>query len=152
MPGSRVLDVGCGMGDILAGLTSCTGVGIDISPVSIAEGKKRYPPFGFASVRRRARRSARRPIRRHHPERRDRDAAGHLGCAGSIACGALTNGRIIVTYYNFVWEPVLKLAEALGLKTKWPDQNWLSMSDIRNLLYLSGFEVFRQGTDILMPS
>jgi hypothetical protein len=60
-------------------------------------------------------------------------------------------GRIVVTYYNFVWEPILKLAEKLGLKTRWPDQNWLSMDDIENLLYLCGFEVFRRGTDILMP-
>jgi glycosyltransferase involved in cell wall biosynthesis len=50
-----------------------------------------------------------------------------------------------------VWEPILKLAEKLGLKTRWPDQNWLSMDDIENLLYLCGFEVFRRGTDILMP-
>jgi hypothetical protein len=61
-------------------------------------------------------------------------------------------GRIIVTYYNFVWEPLLKLAEGLGQKTHWPDQNWLSMGDIDNLLYLSGYEVFRRGTDVLMPA
>ncbi len=60
-------------------------------------------------------------------------------------------GRLIVTYYNFLWEPVLKLAERLGLKTPWPEQNWLSMNDIENLLGLAGFEVVRRGTDILLP-
>jgi hypothetical protein len=61
-------------------------------------------------------------------------------------------GRVIVTYYNFVWEPPLKLAEKLELKTRWPDQNWLSMSDIEGLLRLSGYEVFRRGTDVLLPA
>jgi SAM-dependent methyltransferase len=61
-------------------------------------------------------------------------------------------GRLIVTYYNFLWEPVLKLAEHLGLKTQWPDQNWLSMSDLEGLLFLSGYEVFRRGTDVLIPT
>jgi len=60
-------------------------------------------------------------------------------------------GRVVVTYYNFVWEPLLKLAEKLGAKTPWPEQNWLSMKDIENLLFLSGFEVLRRGTDILSP-
>jgi len=61
-------------------------------------------------------------------------------------------GRMIVTYYNFVWEPVLKLAETLRVKTRWPDQNWLSMKDIENLLELCGFEVLRRGTDVLVPA
>ena len=61
-------------------------------------------------------------------------------------------GRLFVTYYNFVWEPLLKLAERVGLKTHWPDQNWLSMDDIENLLYLAGYRVFRRGTDILTPA
>jgi glycosyltransferase involved in cell wall biosynthesis len=57
----------------------------------------------------------------------------------------------VVTYYNFLWEPVLRLAEQLRLKTIWPDQNWLSMSDIQGMLHLSGYEVVRQGTDLILP-
>ncbi|HTM46392.1 MAG TPA: glycosyltransferase [Polyangiaceae bacterium] len=152
MPGSRVLDVGCGMGEILAGLNNCTGVGVDISPMTIAEGKRRYPELDLRVCD-----VERDPL----PEGPFdviilSDAIGMLQdilvALDRLRAVLSPDGRIIVTYYNFVWEPVLKLAEALGLKTKWPDQNWLSMSDIQNLLYLSGFEVFRQGTDILMPA
>jgi len=46
---------------------------------------------------------------------------------------------------------LLKTAERVGLKTRWPDQNWLSMSDLQGLLHLAGYEVFRLGTDVLMP-
>jgi hypothetical protein len=84
------------------------------------------------------------------------DAIGHFGdieAALERLRGLLApNGRIIITYYNFLWEPALKLAERLGLKTPWPEANWLSMSDIANLLWLSGFEVVRRGTDILLPA
>jgi SAM-dependent methyltransferase len=59
--------------------------------------------------------------------------------------------RIIIIYYNFLWEPVLKFAELIGLKKKIPDQNWLSRKDISNLLALSGFETYRESTDTIMP-
>src|SRR5436309_11954045 len=43
------------------------------------------------------------------------------------------------------------MAEMLRQKTRWPDQSWLSMNDIENLLYLSGLQVVRSGTDLLLP-
>ena len=32
------------------------------------------------------------------------------------------NTKIIVTYYNYLWEPVIKFAEFLGIKKKTPKQ------------------------------
>jgi hypothetical protein len=84
------------------------------------------------------------------------DAIGHFSdiqAAFERLKGLLSpSGRIVITYYNFVWEPALKVAEHLGMKTPWPDENWLSMSDIANLLFLSGYDVVRRGTDILVPA
>lgn len=59
--------------------------------------------------------------------------------------------RLIITYYNHLWEPVLKLAEYIGLKKKHPAQNWLSPQDIENLLYLSDFEIVQEGEKVLLP-
>src|SRR6266849_6797359 len=39
-PGSRVLDLGCGNGALLASLRPSYGVGIDISPLAVREAKK----------------------------------------------------------------------------------------------------------------
>jgi hypothetical protein len=61
------------------------------------------------------------------------------------------NTKIIVTYYNYLWEPLLKLSEKIGLKTKTPIQNWLSHQDINNLLYISGFDVYRNAKRMIMP-
>jgi GT2 family glycosyltransferase len=61
-------------------------------------------------------------------------------------------GRVIVTYYNFLWEPVLTLAEKLGRKMPIGQQNWLGMQDLRNLLELNHFEIVRSGMAQLLPA
>ena len=154
LPNSRVLEVGCGLGDLVAALEThgCKGVGIDISPRMIELAKERHPQLD---------------LRRADVERDAlpegpfdaivfSDAVGHLDdierAFERVRPLLAPGGRIIVTYYNFVWEPALKAAERVGRKTPWPEQNWLSMNDIANLLYLSGFQLVRRGTDVLVPA
>ena len=151
-PNSRVLEVGCGLGDLLAALDVEHAVGIDISPRMIEQARVRHPELDLRALD------------------ADRDALPEGPFDAIILSDAIgllediqvvlerlrpllgPRGRLIVTYYNFVWEPLLRVAEKLGMKTLWPDQNWLSMTDIENLLYLSGYEVVRRGTDVLMPA
>src|SRR5205823_3380753 len=54
--------------------------------------------------------------------------------------------------YNFVWEPLLKLAERVGQKMPVAQQNWLGMQDLKNLLELNHFEIIRSGTAQLVPA
>jgi hypothetical protein len=61
------------------------------------------------------------------------------------------NSRFVLTYYNFLWEPILRIGERLGRKMPQYYQNWVSVDDIANLLYLNGFEVIRHGYRMLMP-
>ncbi len=151
VPGSRVLEIGCGLGDLLAAVKPSVGVGIDVSPEMIEIAKRRNPDLTFrvADVERD-------PL----PEGPFdfvicSDVIGHLDDIQRgferIHAMMAPNARLIVTYYNFAWEPVLKLAERFGLKTQWPEQNWVSLRDIVNLLQLSDFSVVREGTDILLP-
>jgi hypothetical protein len=58
---------------------------------------------------------------------------------------------VVITYYNFVWEPVLRGAEKLGRKMPIAQQNWLGMQDLENLLDLNHFEVIRSGMMQLLP-
>jgi SAM-dependent methyltransferase len=62
-----------------------------------------------------------------------------------------TETRIIIVYYNYLWEPVLKFAEAVGLRMKHLLQHWLPLEDISNLLFLNNFEVIKKGYRILLP-
>ncbi len=59
--------------------------------------------------------------------------------------------KIIITYYNFLWEPLIKIAELIGIKTKTPNQNWLLQQDIKNLLSLAGFETYRKVNAMMFP-
>lgn len=59
--------------------------------------------------------------------------------------------RLIFNYHNFLWEPILKLAAFLGLIQKRIDQNWLSPQDVKNLLYLTGFEIVKEEQFLLLP-
>jgi SAM-dependent methyltransferase len=151
-PGSRVLEVGCGLGDLLAVVAPSNSIGIDVSSRMIAHGKQRHPQLDL------------RVLDVEHDALPEglfdviilSDVLGLLDDIQStlerLRPLLAPQGRLLVTYYNFLWEPALKLAEQLGLKTDWPDQNWLSMSDLEGLLHLAGYEVFRRGTDVLMPT
>ncbi len=155
LPQSRVLEIGCGLGDLLASLPSLAAhqsVGVDVSSRMIELARARHPGLDLrvADVERD-------PL----PEGPFdaivlSDAVGHLDDIETaferLKPLLAPGGRIIVTYYNFLWEPALTVLEKLGRKTPWPDQNWLSMTDIENLLVLGGFEVVRRGTDILLPA
>jgi hypothetical protein len=59
--------------------------------------------------------------------------------------------RLIITYYNFIWEPILLLSEKLRLKTPQPHQNWVNTHDLHNLLDLANFEIIRSGYRLLLP-
>lgn len=59
--------------------------------------------------------------------------------------------RVIIIYYNYLWEPVLKFAEAVGLRMRHLLQHWLPLDSIENLLYLNDFEVIKKGYRFLLP-
>jgi hypothetical protein len=61
------------------------------------------------------------------------------------------NTRIIISNYSYLWEPVLKLGEGIGLKQKQPLMNWLSAKDIENILSLESFELIKSERKILFP-
>ena len=68
------------------------------------------------------------------------------------AYGALApNGRIVIAQYNSLWEPVLRFASSLRLRSSSVEQNWLSPHDLRNFLHLTGLEIIKEGNKMLLP-
>lgn len=60
--------------------------------------------------------------------------------------------RIIVLYFNFMWKPILDLAEVLSLKKREElEPNWLSESNIENFFYLEQMEKIKTVKFFLMP-
>lgn len=149
-PGRSVLEIGCAVGDLLKALRPSRGVGIDISPKMVEAARSKHPEYEFLI-----------------------GDAENLPTNGTFDYVVMSNlvgyltdvwqafrelkkvthpgTRVIVTYYSFLWQPILKLAQWLGLRMRQPEQNWLSWRDIANLLELNGYEVVRTGTDFLFP-
>ena len=59
--------------------------------------------------------------------------------------------RLIVINYNYLWRPLIYLAEKAGLKVPQPTQNWLNIPVLENLLHISGFEVVKKYYQVLFP-
>ena len=62
-PGSRVLELGCGEGDLLAALRPSEGVGLDLSPARLEQGRAQVSEPASADRRRSFVRSWRRTFR-----------------------------------------------------------------------------------------
>jgi hypothetical protein len=60
--------------------------------------------------------------------------------------------RLVVSFFNNLWRPVLNAAAKLGLKSPTLLQNWLSTDDVKNLLHLAGWEVIKTEARILWPA
>ena len=149
--GLSILELGCGTGDLLYALRPKRGVGIDFSSEMVRIARERYPNLEF--------RMADMEKIEGWEETFDvliiSDVVGHLMDIEEtfrqlhIFCRPDT--RIIISYYNFLWEPVLKMGEVLGLKMPQYHQNWLSSNDICNLLSLAHFQVVKLDFHLLIP-
>lgn len=59
--------------------------------------------------------------------------------------------RIIIEYYSYLWQYILKLGEKLNIKRPEKIQNWLTWADIFNFLELSGYQPIKKERAILLP-
>ena len=149
--GLSVLELGCGIGDLLHVLKPRRGVGVDFSGEMVRRARERYPDLEF--------READMENLDHWGETFDvlilADVVGHLQdieeTLRSLRSFCHSETRVMVSYYSFLWEPALKLGEWLGQKMPQQHQNWLSTEDISNLLGLAGYEEIKTEYRLLIP-
>jgi SAM-dependent methyltransferase len=149
-PQASVLELGCGTGDLLNAVGPSFGVGIDISSKMIHLARQKYPHLTFLEMN-----AEELALESKFDYAVMSDFLGYLYDIQNVLekTRALLSARsrLIITYYNFLWEPVLLLAEKLGLKTPQPRQNWINTHDLDNLLDLADFEIIRSGYRLLLP-
>lgn len=148
---SSVIEIGCATGDTLASLSPSRGVGIDISQSMIEKAREKYPNLEFLVDDFEALK-----INEKFDYVLIDGTIGHVDDI-QIAFKELhkvckANTRIIIVYYNYLWEPLLKFAEAVGLRMRHMLEHWLPLDDIANLLYLNNFEVIKKGYRCLLPA
>ena len=157
-PGARVLLLGCATGDLLASLRPSFGVGIDVSGAMVREANDRWgrpgaiPGSTLTFVRGDAQEL---PLRTTFDYIVCSDLLGYLEDIQATLSGlhAVSHRRttIVVTSWNWAWQPLLRVAEAVGLKMPDPGQNWLGRNDIENLFALADLEVRSREAAMLSP-
>lgn len=149
-PGQRVLEIGCGTGDLLHACQPRLGVGLDLSPAMVRRAAAKYPDLHFMVGDAEAL-----PLHGPFDVVIVSDLVGHLGdILQAFACFHQVAGpdtQVVVTYYNYLWEPVLELGEHLGLKMPQHLQNWISFADLQHFLQLSGFVPTHTDLHVLLP-
>jgi len=154
--GLRVLDLGCGAGDLLAALEPAQGVGIDLSAPAIRSARERHGDGRLLFL-----------------EGDASDPAVLAQAGGPFDVILLVNvvthltdvqallerlhavshsrTRVLIYSYSRAWQPLLRLAEALGLKYRQPAESWLPPEEIKNMLSLADFEVVRDDAHVVCP-
>jgi SAM-dependent methyltransferase len=152
--GLRVLDLGCGSGDLLASLKPSYGVGIDFNRFLIDSAISKFPDLHFFIE------DIENPQIINNLEGPFdiiliTDVIGELDDIQVFLEGlhqhCSTDTRLIITYHNPLWGPFVKIGEALGIKKPQVEQNWLSTTDIQNIVGLAGFEVIKKDWRQLIP-
>lgn len=150
-PRRRVLEVGCSTGELLAAVQPSRGVGVDISPKMLDLARRQFPGLEFVEAD-----AHDLPLSEKFDYIIMSDVIGSLDdvqrAFGQLHKVTTPRSRVVITYYNKLWHPVIAAAEALHLKSPMPPQNWLTLRDIENLLYLAGFEAVRRGRRMLLPA
>jgi ubiquinone/menaquinone biosynthesis C-methylase UbiE len=149
-PGQRVLEIGCGMGDLLAALNPSLGIGIDFSREMVKRGAEKHPHIHFIQGD------------AHYLSLQQKfdviilsDLVNDLWDVqvvfDEIAQLSTPRTRIIINTYSRLWELPLALAQRRNLATQVLNQNWLTVEDITGLLNLADFEVIRHWEEFLWP-
>lgn len=149
-PGQRVLELGCGSGDLLAALDPRVGLGLDFSPQAVSLAAQRHPNLRFVEANVQDFES---------DEKFDyiilSDLVNDLWDVQMVFDNlhrfCIPETRIVINTYSHLWEVPRKVAERLRLVAPLLPQNWLTVEDLRNLLNLAGFETIRHWQDILWP-
>jgi SAM-dependent methyltransferase len=151
--GGRVLEIGCATGDILASLEPARGVGVDFSPKMVEVARQKHPDLDFRVSDAQALDGSLKSEAFDYVVMSD--LIGHVGDVWSAlrqARAVVKDGaHLVITWYSFLWEPLLKLGEVVGMKMPVHPENWLSLADLEGLLALNHFEVVHAGSRVLFP-
>ncbi|TAM45210.1 MAG: glycosyltransferase [Acidobacteria bacterium] len=149
--GRRVIEIGCGEGDLLAALAPSFGVGIDFSGEMVRRAAARHPGLHFLQGDAHDLSDLEGTFDAVVLSDLFNDVWDVQGVLEQLRRFAAPHTRIAVNSYSHLWEGPLAAAARLGLSKPNLPQNWLTKEDVANLLRLAGFEVVRAWTEVLWP-
>lgn len=149
-PGQRVLEVGCGRGDLLAAVEPSVGVGVDLSPEMIRLARQQHPRLQFFVGDVQAL-SLQEPFDVVILSDLINDLWDVQRALEQVHRLCTPRTRVIFNFFSRLWELPLRLTRAMGLATPMLAQNWLTVEDVEGLLRLANFEPIRHWNEVLWP-
>jgi SAM-dependent methyltransferase len=150
--GKRVLEVGCGNGDLLAALRPAEGLGVDFSPEMVRLASARHAGLRFAEADAHDLRALEGPFDVIVLSDLLNDLFDVQAVLGQVRRLCHPRTRVILNFYSHLWELPLTLAAAAGLARSKLDQNWLTVEDVQGLLELADLDLVDQRQEILLPA
>ena len=146
---ASVLEIGCGAGNLLDLLPNRDVVGIDLSGKQIKAARERVPHGTFHVMA-----GENLDIERQFDfvilSETLNFAADVQRIMEKVHTVSHRQTRLILNFHSSLWRPLLGLGSALGIRAAHPPCNWLSATDMRNMLSLAGWDVMKQQGRLLM--
>ncbi len=149
---TRVLELGCGCGDLIASLKPSFGVGIDFAEPVIDRARQSHSGITFHVGD------------AHGLQDLDEGTFDYIilsdlpndlwdvqGVLTELRRFCNPETRLIFNIYSHLWNFPLLMARRLGLASPVLTQNWLTPHDIENMLEISGYQSLRAWSEILVP-
>jgi len=150
--GLHVLELGSGVGDLLASLEPSAGIGLNVAQALTERASRKYPQFSFFTS---GVDSAKLPVE-FHP---------HCVVMASMldyvydVWDMLEDLRpvmseqtlLVIITSNPLWAPLLHLASKLGLRIPDSPRNFITNKDICSVLNLQGYAVVEEGLALPIP-
>ncbi len=147
----RVIEFGCGTGDILEAANGKFKLGLDLAQKMVDKAALRHPDLDF---------------KRHDCEKCYRpdqpfdvailaDVIDHITDILKVYENANSclkvGGRMCISTINPLWDPLFAIAERLGLKMPEGEHNFVPNRYLVNFLRLRGFRFVRRSARLLIP-
>ena len=150
-PGQRVLELGCSRGDLLAAVRPSYGLGIDLSSEMVARAQRDHPTLDFRQGDAHDLSSLQEPFDAIILSDLVNDLWDVQTVLQHVRRLSMPRTRVVLNFYSRLWELPLGAARALGLARPTLYQNWLTVEDVENLLFLADFEPVRRWQEVLWP-
>lgn len=150
-PNQRILEIGCGFGDLLTSLKPSQGVGVDFSLETIERAKRKNPNIEFHQLDAHDLSSLEDKFDVIILSDTVNDLWDVQRALEQIKRFCTPHTRLILNFYSHVWQFPLTLAQRFNLASPMLSQNWLTPEDVNNMLHLAGFESIRTTHEVLWP-
>lgn len=151
---TRVLHIGCKNGYLLRMLKPSFAMGIETDAYELQCARDRYPQYSFKAFDDSAAwaNEVNEPFDYIIISSTIMELDDIQAFFTQLKKVSSPDTRIVIDWHSTLWEPVLSLLQKCGLRRPTQFKNWISPSDMRNFLYLAGFEVVTSGRQILFPA